>query len=141
MIRKALLEDVLQKALSTGADFAEVYVEYTKSNGVSMLGGKVELIGDNVLSGVGIRVYIGLRSVYASTNDLSRDGLLDCAGRVADVAAQSSKQVNINLTERIFGDIHRIREVPDTVAKRAKIDVLRAASEAAYAHSDDISQV
>ena len=44
MIRKALLEDVLQKALSTGADFAEVYVEYTKSNGVSMLGGKVELI-------------------------------------------------------------------------------------------------
>ena len=141
MIRKALLEDVLQKALSTGADFAEVYVEYTKSNGVSMLGGKVELIGDNVLSGVGIRVYIGLRSVYASTNDLSRDGLLDCAGRVADVAAQSSKQVNINLTERIFGDIHRIREVPDTVAKRAKIDVLRAASEAAYAHSDAISQV
>ena len=34
MISKILLEDVLAAALSSGADFAEVYAEKTRNNGI-----------------------------------------------------------------------------------------------------------
>ena len=39
MITKALLEEVLAKAMSTGADFAEVFAENTRANSVYMVGG------------------------------------------------------------------------------------------------------
>ena len=50
MITKRLLEEVLVKALSTGADFAEVYVERTKENNIFMIGGKVDSIKDRLIS-------------------------------------------------------------------------------------------
>ena len=40
MISRLLLEDVLAAAMSTGADFAEVYAEKTRNNGIRFLDGK-----------------------------------------------------------------------------------------------------
>ena len=53
MLPKRLLEEVLQKALSTGADFAEIYVERTKENSIFMIDSKVDSIKDRLISGVG----------------------------------------------------------------------------------------
>ena len=141
MITKAILGEVLAKAMSTGADFAEVFAENTRSNSIYMIGGKVESISDNTIAGVGIRAFLGLRCVSASTVDLSREGLLRCAEQVADVIGESSVQADINLTERLFGDIHPIKIVPDTVKKAAKIDILKAGYNAAKNYHSDISQV
>ena len=57
MLTKKLLEEVLVKALSTGADFAEVYVERTKENNIFMINSKVDSIKDRLISGVGIRIF------------------------------------------------------------------------------------
>ena len=46
MISKIILTEVLHKAMSTGADFAEVYVENTKENNIHMIDNKVESIRD-----------------------------------------------------------------------------------------------
>ena len=70
------LRQVLEKAVSTGADFAELYAEHSKTNSMVMIDGKIETITDNFLSGAGIRVCKGLKSAYASTSDLSLAGLL-----------------------------------------------------------------
>ena len=117
MIAKPILEAVLAKAMSTGADFAEVYVERTKENNIVMIDSQVDRIKDSLLSGVGIRVFKGLRCVNASTADLSLEGMLACAGRVADALGEGNEEISIHLTERLFGDIHPIRIVPDTVFK------------------------
>ena len=42
MINKALLEEVLAKACSTGGDFAEVYAEHTRTNSIQLVNGKID---------------------------------------------------------------------------------------------------
>ena len=56
ILSRDTIRQVLQKAVSTGADFAEVYAEHTKSNSMVMIDGKIDSITDNFLSGVGVRV-------------------------------------------------------------------------------------
>ena len=141
MLSRELIGDVLQKAVSTGADFAEVFAEHTKSNAVNMIDGKVETITDNYLSGVGVRVYKGLRSAYASTSDTSRTGLLRCADNAAQAIASGSAQMDIVLTERRFGDIHPVRIVPASVPASRKAELLRLGCQAAREYHESISQV
>ena len=141
MLTKALLEEVLAKAMSTGADFAEVFAENTRSNSIYMVDGKVDSITDNTIAGVGIRAFSGVRCVSASTIDMTREGLLRCAAQVADVIGETPTVLDIHLTGRIFPDIHAVKLVPDTVQKAAKIDILKAGYFAAKNYNEAISQV
>ena len=141
MISKRLLEEVLVKALSTGADFAEVYVEHTKENDIFMIDSKIERIKDCLISGVGIRIMKGTRCVTGSTSSLEREALLACAGRVADALDGVPEGKSVHLTERIFGDIHPIRIVPDGASMSYKTDLLKEGYFAAKNYSDEIVQV
>ena len=141
MLTKALLEEVLAKAMSTGADFAEVFAENTRSNSIYMVDGRVDSITDNTIAGVGIRAFSGVRCVSASTIDMTREGLLRCAAQVADVIGETPTVLDIHLTGRIFPDIHAVKLVPDTVQKAVKIDLLKAGYFAAKNYHEAISQV
>ncbi|ABX40460.1 TldD/PmbA family protein [Lachnoclostridium phytofermentans] len=141
MISKSILNAVLAKALSTGADFAEVFAERTLSKNISMIDSKVSEITDSLLSGVGIRILMGTRSVYASTTDLSYSGLINCAAQVASALSGVPNGKSIHLTERIFGDIHPIRIVPSSVSNAQKIDLLKEGYFSAKNYHKEIAQV
>ena len=141
MINQKLLEELIAVAMSTGGDFAEVYAEHTRSNGVQLLDGKIDRVNDNVLSGVGIRVFREQRTVYASTSDLTREGLLRCARSAADAMGEGNAQISICLTPQKITDIHPVRINPTEVEISRKTDVLKEACFAAMNHSDAISQV
>lgn len=143
MISRNLLMEVLAKAMSTGADFAEVFAEKTRSNSIYMVDGRVDQIMDSTISGVGIRAFWNLRCVTASTTDLTREGLLTCAGQIADAGAEASAATpaQIYLTQRIFADIHPVKLVPDTVRKSDKITLLKEGYFAAKNYHEDITQV
>ncbi len=141
MLSKKLLEQVLARALSTGADYAEIYTENTTSKAITMVGSKVDRIADELISGASVRVFKGLRSVCGSTADLSEAGLLACAGKVADVLGQGSAPIRINLNERLFGDAHPIRIVPSSVGNDVKVELLRRGCDSAKAYHSSISQV
>lgn len=141
VLSRELLSIVLQKAVSTGADFAEVFAEHTKSNVMTMIDGKIDSITDNYLSGVGIRVYKDLKSAYASTSDISREGLLRCAENAAQAIASGSANRDIVLTERLFGDVHPVKIVPGTVKNAVKADIIRSAYAAAKDYHEEIAQV
>ena len=141
MISRILLEDVLAAAMSTGADFAEVYAEKTRNNGIRFLDGKIDTVNDDMVSGVGIRAVIGTRPVYATTTDLSRSGLIRCARAVADALGESKAQVSINLTERIFPNIHPVKILPGSAALATRTDILKSACFAAKERDEKIKQV
>ena len=141
MLPKRLLEEVLQKALSTGADFAEIYVERTKENSIFMIDSKVDSIKDRLISGVGIRILKGTRCITGSTSSMEREALLACAGRVADALDGVPERMSVHLTERIFGDIHPIKMVPDSASMQFKTDLLKEGYFAAKNYHQDISQV
>lgn len=141
MISKLVLTEVLHKAMSTGADFAEVYVEHTKDNMISMIDSKVQSVSDEVISGVGIRIFKGTRCVAGSTTSMERSDLLACADRVAGALDGVPEGVTIHLQERLFGDIHPIKIVPSSATKQSKVDILKSAYFAAKDYHDDIAQV
>ena len=83
ILEQSLLQELLGCAMSSGADFAEVFAEHTRQGTITMLGRDVDEIVNEQLSGVGIRLLLGTQSVYASTSDISREGLFRCALQAA----------------------------------------------------------
>lgn len=141
MISREVCKRVLQKAVSTGADYAEIFAENTVNHDVHMIAGKVDAIQDAVVAGAAVRVYKGFRSVMASTVDTSEAGLLRCAGQAAEALGQGKAALDIVLHERCFGDIHPIRIVPGTVSNGEKIEVVKQAYHAAKDYDPAIVQV
>lgn len=141
MISKEICERVLRKAVSTGADYAELFAENTLNHSINMIADKVDSVNDAVIAGSGIRLYKGLRSVVASTVDTTESGLLRCAERAADALGQGDAQITITLHERLFGDIHPIRIVPASASNTEKLSVLKEGYFAAREYSDAIKQV
>lgn len=141
MIDKKLLEEVLGVAMSTGGDFAELFGEHTRANVIMLVDGKIDSIADDVLSGVGVRVFLGQRTVYASTSDMSREGLLRCARSAADALAEGNAPIAICLNRRNVPDAHLIMVNPVTSQISTKTDILKSACFAAREHSELISQV
>ena len=121
MLSKKLLTEVLAKALSTGADFAEIYMEHTKQNTITMVDRRVDTITDLLISGVGIRILKGTRCIAGSTSSLERSDLLACAARIADALDGVPEGHSLRLNERIFGDIHPVRIVPQDAIKPKSI--------------------
>ena len=141
MISREVCAQVLQAAVSTGADYAEIFAENTLNHAINMIANKVDSIQDSTVAGAGIRVYKGLRSVMASTVDTSLEGLLRCAKQAADALGEGTAQIDIVLRERIYGDIHPVRIVPCSVSNREKVEVLKAGYFAAKEYDASITQV
>ena len=135
-----IVEEILGIAMSTGADFAEVYWELTRNGNITLLSGKIDAISDNTVSGVGIRAFLGTRTVYGSTSDISREGLIKCAKAVAEAMGEGSAEVNIVLKPTEVNDIHPVKINPFTSENKAKCDLLRLATDAARAYDQRIVQ-
>ncbi len=140
MLKKELLEEILGIAMSGGADFAEVYCEKTRNGRIALVGSQIENILDEVISGVGIRAFLGTGTVYASTSDISRAGLIRCARSVASAMKETGGARNIILTERAHADIHPVRIAPESVDKAYKCDLLRTAARSAKEYDGRITQ-
>ena len=141
MISREICQRVLQKAVSTGADYAEMFAENTVNHNINMINSKVDAIKDTVIAGASVRVYKGLRSVMASTVDTSESGLLRCAESAAEALGQGSAEIDIVLTERLFGDIHPVKIVPASVANARKVEILKEGYFAAKEYHESITQV
>ena len=141
MISREICARVLQAAVATGADYAEIFAEHTSNHAVSMIANRVEAINDTVVAGAAVRVYKGLRSVMASTVDTSESGLIACAQKAAEALGQGSAQIDIVLRERLFGDIHPVKIVPSSVENARKVEILKEGYFAAKEYHQGITQV
>ena len=141
MISRDLCQRVLSKAVSTGADYAEVFCENSVNQSINMIGSLVDTINDTVIAGAAVRVYKGLRSVIASTVDTTESGLLRCAEKAAEALGQGTAQIEITLRERTFGDIHPVKIVPNSVANSEKVKLLKEGYFAAKEYDEAIRQV
>ena len=141
MISREVCSRVLQKALSTGGDYAEIFAENTINHSIHMISNAVDAIKDTNVAGAAVRVYKGLRSVMASTIDTSESGLLACAEKAAEALGEGSAPMDIVLRERIFGDIHPVKIVPASVSNSEKINILKEGYFAAKEYDPAIAQV
>ena len=141
MVSKKIAEQALHEALKTGGDFAELFVQDTRANSLSLLDGHVESATTNRKHGAGIRIYRGLNSVYVHTNDTSLAGLVAAARKAADAVGTGSECVDVHLTGSIAANIHAIAELPMDVSGSRRAAILKSAHAAATAVSPEITQV
>ena len=142
MLDKKTMSELIAIVLHGGADFAEVYAEYSKDNRIGYADRKIETVANKIISGVGIRGFLGERTFFASTTDLTPSGLRACAQRVAQAVGHPVDRIaDFSLVERINPNIHPIAVNPFDVSARVRSDLVRAAADAAWAGGEEIIQV
>ncbi|MEO0814496.1 MAG: DNA gyrase modulator, partial [Myxococcota bacterium] len=70
LVPTALLEELLSIAMSKGGDFAELYLERTRGNSVSLEENQIRSAAYGSSLGMGIRVIKGSEVGYAYSDDL-----------------------------------------------------------------------
>lgn len=140
MLSEILIKDVLDEALSFGADFAEIYVEQTQSQAIDMIGGKVDKANRGEDYGIGIRLFQGTNSVYGYTNDSSRENLLKTAREIASALVGEVMTKSINLTRQNVISQHLIQQDLNDVPASRRIDKMRQVSEIIKNYHESITQ-
>ncbi|NFT06961.1 MULTISPECIES: TldD/PmbA family protein [unclassified Clostridium] len=142
MLGKSIVSQVLARCLVTGGDFAEIFEDDSVNNSISLIDGKVEDAIGGRNYGIGIRIFKGLKSVYAYTNNNSLDSLLETAYRAALALGNANeKEKNIIINEKKIQTIHPIMFYPKDVNYSKKIDILKLAYNSAKNYNSEISQV
>ena len=127
MLDQKIAQDVIDCALSTGGDFAEIFYEDRLNDSLMMRSGKVESVNSGRLHGAGVRVYLGFRGVYVYTNDTSREGLIACARRAASALKSDARISAAPLKANEYVNINPIKLLPSEVKAARKIEKMRAA--------------
>ena len=146
MLDKQLVYDVLTAALATGGDLAEIFMENTVKDSITMTNGQVEKANWGVDYGLGLRIILGTNAVYAYTNNTGRDSLLKLATEAAAAVKASLKEDPmvksvISLDRREWQRFADAVKIPlEKVAKSDIVDRLRAASQASYAYDPLVTQ-
>jgi len=141
MLDKRLIEDVIMAALSTGGDFAEVFVEDKYNTGITMIGGKVDSSISGRDFGIGIRIFRGFNSVYAYTNQHNREILINTAIKASKAIQGATQDIVLDFTRYGYENINPIKYLPNEISKINKVQVMREAHEAAKNYNHRISQV
>ena len=139
---EALAPEVLRVALSRGGEFAELFVEDTRTVGVVLDAGRIERISAGGDRGAGIRVIHSLKTAYGYTNDLSPRGLRELARDVAMAARGGGATVHPPARSEAQPQLpFVIRRDPARAPLSAKTAFVRRADAAARAFDTRIGQV
>jgi len=80
------LAGVMAELVSSGADAADLYFQYTRTNAATLEDGVVSSASTTVDQGVGLRVVVGDQTGYAYTEDLSVEAMKGAARVAASIA-------------------------------------------------------
>lgn len=139
MIEEGTIQRVLAEAVSSGGDWAEVFVEDKRSSAMRLEDKRVEDVASGYDRGAGVRVISGDSASYAYTNLLTEQGLIDAA-RAARAGLDGAPGRVADLT-RVTGPLHPIRVPTESVDAADKVAALEAADDAARSHSSEVRQV
>ena len=132
---------ILEQAMSTTADFAEVFQEVTESKSVSLLNGQVIRAATGFDSGTGIRLLAGTNSVYVYSSDNDIEVLLKLAKEAA-AAIKGKDQGRIEALKELCSTTKATIEIdPISVPKKDMVDFLKQASDFALGYNPLITQV
>lgn len=132
---------ILEQAMSTTADFAEVFQEVKEQKSVSLLNGQVIKASTGFDSGTGIRLLAGTNSVYVYSSDNDLEVLLKLAKEAAAAIKGNDKGQIEALKDLCRTTKSTIAIDPMNVPKKDMVDFLKQSSNFALNYSPLITQV
>ena len=141
MLDRNIAAEVLARAVKTGGDFAEIFLEDNTKSNIALKSGRIETMGTAREHGAGIRVFEGTKAIYVFTNDTSREGLMECAAQAAAAVRSGKGCTPVGFSHWSTARPEEIRILPGDAEAARKAERIRAANAAARAVSPAIVQV
>ncbi len=137
---KNIAKKVLLEALTTGADYAEIFFENTYKGSINYLSKHLESIDNEELYGVGLRLLLDDKETYGYTNDVSLNGLLVLAKKVKSGFDSKQQIFDFDFKDEEKRDCVSIKRLSKDISYCEKIPYLKEVSDAIYSYSDLINQ-
>ena len=134
------LGKVLKRALSSGGEFADIYIERSSPLSLVCEDSRLEKIMSGIDSGAGLRLIFGQRTAYAYTNELTTASLLEVADAVRQAATGEMHHANINLIRKQSRFDQAVIKAPETVETAWKVEMLLEANRIARSFDPRIRQ-
>ena len=130
MVSKKLAIEVLNEALATGADYAEIFYEDSHAQSLSIENGKVETSTSNSMNGVGLRLLKENQCVYGYTNDLTKKGLISLAQSLRS-SFKGERKITVEKLDMIrCKNRNPVVNSYDNVSREEKIALIREGTDA-----------
>lgn len=134
LLHRDQIEELLRIALSKGAEFAEVYGEYTISTEVTLDESKLKTLSYGVIAGVGIRAIQGEVTGYAYADDYDLKSLREAARTAANAASGAAARKTAPFRASVAPPPFRLaRPMPVTRGEEDKIELCQRADQAGRA--------
>ncbi len=140
-INADLIKKVLKSAVKNGGDFADIYIERTQPTYIHLEDDKIEKVVSGIDHGAGIRVIFNSKTVYAYTNELSDNSLLELADTVSAAVKGKHNGADIDLRKKNPTIDFKIIKRPDEVDTDKKVQLVKKANEVARKADNRIKQV
>ncbi|MEP6558181.1 MAG: metalloprotease TldD, partial [Burkholderiales bacterium] len=124
-------------------DDADLYFQYTRSEGWSLEEGIVKTGSFSIDQGVGVRAVSGEKTAFAYSDDISEASLLDAARTVRSISGEARIKAAPTASQKIaksrslYGGLDPIA----TLDSAAKVKLLERAEQAARARDPRVAQV
>ena len=142
-LNDAALSRALGEITSYGVDDADLYFQYTRSEGWSLEEGIVKTGSFSIDQGVGVRAVSGEKTAFAYSDDISEASLLDAARTVRSISA-TSKAGRVKTPARKLAASRSLYRDLDPIASlgsTAKVKLLEKVEKLAKAKDPRIVQV
>ena len=130
------------------ADDADIYFQYTRSEGWSLEEGIVKAGSFNIDQGVGIRTVFGDKTAFAYSDNIHLQALLDAARVTRDIApsrsARGTKAKTTNLSHALkpyARDLYHAQDPIASLDSQQKVALLEKLEKLARAQDPRVSQV
>ena len=135
------LDRVLGETLSTGAEDADLYFQYSRTEHWSLEEGIVKSGSHSVEQGVGVRAIAGEKQGLAYSEDIQLDALVEAAGASRAIVADS-RGAQVAPQRVVTGrSLYPAVDPPGSADAPAKLALLRRADAAARAADPRVKQV
>tara|TARA_B100000212_G_scaffold334584_1_gene305491 strand:+ start:535 stop:1959 length:1425 start_codon:yes stop_codon:yes gene_type:complete len=101
---KQLLEEIISYGLTLGADFVEIFLENTDNISVLVEEDTITSVSPSFGKGAGIRIFKDKRDGFVSTNDLSKNGLINSINQAIEML-----DIETSKTNKTFIGLENIR--------------------------------
>ncbi|MHB1199331.1 MAG: metalloprotease TldD [Polaromonas sp.] len=142
-LTEAHVSRALAEITSRGVDDADLYFQYTRSEGWSLEEGIVKTGSFSIDQGVGVRAVSGEKTAFAYSDDISEASLLDAARTVRSISS-ASKAARVKTPARKIASSRSLYHGLDPIAtlgSGAKVRLLEKVEKLAKARDPRIVQV
>lgn len=142
MLKESIAQNIIDKGLSHGADFVDIFVEKNHALSINVKSSKVEQISDGIDFGLGIRVVFGEKALYGYTNTTEMDELIRITNFLCELDRRNPKHTSTSFNLMKGNQFSQVRLGLDQAVKvEEKIAFLKSIDSKTRNYSSKISQV